>query len=194
MRKSVRAALTATVLAAVWIRLSPLLYSVHWGSDVGEYVAILRGMLDTAHVSTEYGGWGFTYPYFPGMWFLPGGVASLAPVDPLAALALLVPATGALAVLPIFLLAARITGEAKASLFAAALVAVVMPHVYPTSHAAPATVGDLLVLAGLLLFLRIRADPRARRTSHFGPARYRSKWCRYLPIVNGTGPVHHPRP
>ena len=161
MRKSVRAALTTVVLAAIGIRLSPLLYYVHWGSDIGEYVAILRGLLDTAHVSTDYGGWGFTYPYFPGMWFLPGAMASLAPVAPSAALGLLVPVAGALAVLPIFLLTARITGEAKAGLFAAALVAVVMPHVYPTSHAAPATVGDLFVFAGLLLFLRLRGDPKA---------------------------------
>src|SRR3990172_153922 len=130
MRKSVRAALTTVVLAAIGIRLSPLLYYVHWGSDIGEYVAILRGMLDTAHVSTEYGGWGFTYPYFPGMWFLPGGVASLAPPPPRPPgappppLAPRVRGRGALAVLPISPPAARTPGEAKASLFAAALVAV----------------------------------------------------------------------
>ena len=161
MRASSRYALAAVVLAAVWIRLSPLLHYLYWGSDVGEYHAIVRGLLASWRISTSYEGWGATYPYFPGMFHAIGGAAGLGGIDAAAALSLLGPTFGALAVLPVFLLGTRLSGEAKVGLFAAGFVAVVMPHVYPTSHAAPGTLGDLFAFAALLLFLRARADARA---------------------------------
>lgn len=161
MRTSRPLALLAIVVGAVTIRLSPLASYLYWGADVGEYFAVLRGLVATGHVSTEYAGWGVTYPYFPGMFFVQGALADLAPLDLATVVALLVPVLGALAVLPVFLLGARITGEAKVGLFAAAFVAVAMPHAYSTSHTAPSTLGDLLALAGVLLFARVPRDPRA---------------------------------
>src|SRR3989454_43713 len=59
------------------------------------------------------------------------------------------------------LLAARIVTEDRFALSAAALLAGANPHVYTTSHAAPATLGDLLAVTCLLLFLRLRSDRRA---------------------------------
>src|SRR3990172_7082161 len=161
MRTSPPLALLAIVVGAVTIRLSPLVSYLYWGADVGEYFAVLRGLVATGHVSTEYAGWGVTYPYFPGMFFVQGALADLAPLDLTTVVALLVPVLGALAVLPVFLLGARITGEAKVGLFAAAFVAVAMPHAYSTSHTAPSTLGDLLALASVLLFARVPRDPRA---------------------------------
>ena len=161
MRTSRPLALLAIVVGAVTIRLSPLASYLYWGADVGEYFAVLRGLATTGHVSTEYAGWGVTYPYFPGMFFVQGALADLAPLDLATVVALLVPVLGALAVLPVFLLGARITGEAKVGLFAAAFVAVAMPHAYSTSHTAPSTLGDLLALASVLLFARVPRDPRA---------------------------------
>src|SRR5207247_11147285 len=74
---------------------------------------------------------------------------------------LLIPILGAFAVVPMFLLAVRVTKEARFGLFAAAFLAGAIPHAYTTAHAAPATLGDLFVFAGLVLFLRLRADPKA---------------------------------
>src|SRR5436309_980879 len=77
MRKSTALGLTALVLGSVAVRLSPLWSFLYWGSDTGEYFAILRDLVRTGHVSTTYDGWGVTYPYFPGMFFLQGGLAHL---------------------------------------------------------------------------------------------------------------------
>src|SRR5207245_10988988 len=93
------------------VRVSPLWSCGYWGSDTGEYFSILRTLVRTGHVSTPYYGWGITYPYFPGMFFVQAGLADLGGVDVSTVLSLLVPFLGALAVGPLFLLAARIVTE-----------------------------------------------------------------------------------
>lgn len=161
MRKSTALGLAAIALGSISVRLSPLWSFVYWGSDTGEYFSILRTLVRTGHVSTPYYGWGITYPYFPGMFFVQAGLADLGGLDVSTVLNLLVPILGALAVGPMFLLAARIVTEDRFALFAAALLAGANPHVYTTSHAAPATLGDLLAVTCLLLFVRLRSDRRA---------------------------------
>lgn len=161
MKKSGALALAAIVIGAVGLRWAPLLSFVYWGADIGEYFAILRDLAATGRVSFDYDGWGVTYPYFPGLFFVQGAVVALAPVDVTTVLNLLAPALGGLAVLPVFLLATMLTRRTSIGLLAAAFVATVMPHAYSTSHAAPSTLGDLLAFAGLLVFLRIPQDRRA---------------------------------
>lgn len=160
MRTSGALALGAVFLVAAWIRLSPLLTFLYWGADFGEYYGILRDLVASGRVSTTYTGWGITYPYFPGMFFAQGALPALAPVDVPSVAAVLVPVLGALVILPAFLIGAGIAREAKVGLFVAAFVAVAMPHVYATAHAAPVTLGDLLAFSSLLAFLRLRRDPR----------------------------------
>jgi len=161
MKQSTAAALGAIVLGAIAIRLSPLSSFLYWGSDTGEYFAILRGIVRTGHLSTTYFGWGITYPYFPGMFFAQVGLVELGGLDAPTVLNLLVPILGALAVVPMFLIARRVTGEDRFALFAAALLAGAIPNAYTTAHPAPATLGDFLALTGLLLFLSLRTDRRA---------------------------------
>ncbi len=158
MRKSSAAALLAVLLSAIAVRLSPLWSFLYWGSDTGEYFWILRSLTRTGHVSTTYYGWGVTYPYFPGTFFAQTGLAQIGGIDVPTVLNLLVPVLGAFAVVPMFLIAGRITKDARLALFAAAFLAGAIPHAYTTAHAAPATLGDLLALSGLLLFLRLRID------------------------------------
>src|SRR5205809_1015016 len=161
MRKSTALGLTALVLGSVAVRLSPLWSFLYWGSDTGEYFAILRDLVRTGHVSTTYDGWGVTYPYFPGMFFLQGGLAHLSGLDLPTVLNVLVPILGALSVVPIFLIARRVTGEDRVALFAAAVLAGAIPHAYTPAHPAPATVANLRALTRLLLLLRLRADRAA---------------------------------
>ncbi|HYM39407.1 MAG TPA: hypothetical protein VEY12_04580 [Thermoplasmata archaeon] len=160
MRKSTGVALAAIALAAVGIRLSPLLGGLYWGSDFGEYFGILRFLTVYGHMPVHYVGWGSTYPWFPGMFFAQEALVGLGGLDLPTVLNLLIPILGALAVLPIFLLSEEIVHDRRVALFVAAFVAGVMPHVYATSHTAPATLGDLLAFTSLLLFLRLRRDPR----------------------------------
>lgn len=161
MRRSTALALAAIVVAAIAIRLSPLLTSLYWGADFGEYYGILRFVSQNGVLPTHYLGWGTTYPWFPGMFFVQDAFLGLGGLDLVTVLNLVVPILGGLAVLPIFLLSADVVRDDRVALFVAAFVAGVMPHVYSTSHTAPATLGDLLAFSGLLLFLRLRRDPRA---------------------------------
>src|SRR2546422_970903 len=161
MRKSTAIALAAVTLIAIAVRLSPLWSFLYWGSDTGEYFSILRALVRGGHVSTPYYGWGVTYPYFPGMFFAQAGVVQLGGLDVPTTINLLVPVLGALAVLPMFLVARRMTDDDRFSLFAAAFLAGAIPVAYTTAHTAPATVGELLALAGLLCFVRLRTDGRA---------------------------------
>jgi len=160
VRRSTALALAAIVVAAIVIRLSPLLTSLYWGSDFGEYFGILRTLSVRGAVPTHYVGWGSTYPWFPGMFFAQDALLQLGGLDLPTVLNLLVPILGALAVLPLFLLTGEVLRDDRVALFVAAFVAGVMPHVYATSHTAPATLGDLLAFTALLLFVRLRRDPR----------------------------------
>src|SRR3989442_10751316 len=122
MRKSTALGLAAIALGSISVRLSPLSSFVYWGSDTGEYFSILRTLVRTGHVSTPYYGWGITYPYFPGMFFVQAGLADLGGVDVSTVLNLLVPILGALAVWPFFLLAPPNVPEGRFSRLSAALL------------------------------------------------------------------------
>ena len=159
MRKSTASSLLAVIVLGLTLRLSPLTRFVYFGSDVGEYYRISRGLLATGQVALPYPGWGATYPYFPGMFFLVAGT-SLGGLELSGSLDLVVPALAALIPAIVFLLAARLVHEDRAALLAAALVAVAMPHAFQTAHAIPATVGEFLAVAALLLWLRLPRDPR----------------------------------
>ncbi len=160
MRKSTAFALAAVVLASVYLRLSPLLSFAFWGSDVGEYFTILRMLNLAGHLPTTYYGWGITYPYFPGIFLAQDAPVLLAPIGVPGAVDLIIPSLAGLAVLPFFLIGAEITGDRRVALLAAAFLAVAMPQAYTTSHTAPAALGDLFAVTGLLLFLRLRRDRR----------------------------------
>jgi len=159
VKRSTAAALFAILLLAVVMRLLPLLRSLYWGSDFGEYYALTKALADSGTLPTDYRGWGVTYPYFPGLYAVTGTFAvSGMPAD--AATALVVPLLAGFAVLPLFLLAARVARDDLAGLVAAAFLAVAMPHVYATSHATPASLGDLLLVASLLMFVALRRCPK----------------------------------
>lgn len=161
MRKSTALALVAIAFGSIAVRLSPLWSFLYWGSDTGEYFSILRDLVRIGYLSSTYYGWGLTYPYFPGTFFVQAGLVDLGGLDVPTTLNLLVPILGALAVVPMFLIARRVAGDDRVALFATAFLAGAIPHVYTTAHAAPATLGDLLVLTGLVMFLRLRTDRRA---------------------------------
>src|SRR5439155_1003710 len=161
MRKSTAVALAAVALVSIAVRLLPLWSFLYWGSDTGEYFSILRALVRSDHLSTTYYGWGVTYPYFPGMFFAQAGFVDLGGLDVPTTINLLVPILGALGVLPMFLVAHRMTADDRFALFAAAFLAGAIPVAYTAAHTAPATVGELLALAGLLCFVRLRTDGRA---------------------------------
>lgn len=159
VRKSSASALFAIFLFAFAVRFQPLLSFLHFGPDVGEYFAITRGLVTSGHISLPYAGWGVTYAYFPGFFFVLGA-ASVNGLEVGGSLNLFGPLFGALAVVPAYLIAVRIARRSRVGLFAAAFLAGAMPLAFATAHPVPAGLGELFAFTGLLLLLKASDDPR----------------------------------
>lgn len=176
VKRSTGYALLSLFLVASYLRLLPVTRFLYWGADFGEYFLVTRLLAEGAPLPRPYAGWGVTYPEFPGMNVLVAAV-SWTGVDLAAAAVLVVPVLAALTVVPVFLLGREVTGRDGVGLLAAAIVAVAMPHVYPTSHPIPGALGDLLFVTGLLLLLRLPRDPRT--------------WGLLALVALALVPVHH---
>ncbi len=176
MRKSILLALLSLLLLGILLRLLPLDFYLYWGSDSGEYYVLSKDLVDTGRLPATYTGWGAAYPNFPGMEALTaaGAMAGL-PLE--GVLFVLAPILASLSIVAIFLLVVEVSGDGRAGLIGAAFVAVSMPHVLPTSHAIPGSIGDLLYASALLLFLRSLRDRR---------------WISLLlPVLGAIIVVHH---
>lgn len=153
MKKWAKLTLLAIFLLAITIRVLPLFRYSIWGSDTGEYYFITSQLIRDGYISTDYDGWGFGYPYFPGMFYICASFHFLTGFDPLYSLIIIVPIIASLSVLITFILARMICKNDVYALVAAGLISVVMPHVFTTSHPMPGSIGDMLFVTSLLLFL-----------------------------------------
>jgi 4-amino-4-deoxy-L-arabinose transferase-like glycosyltransferase len=153
MKKWVLLSLFAIFFLAVFLRLFPLTQYAIWGSDSGEYYYITTQLTSDGYVSTDYDGWGFGYPYFPGMFYLSGAFHFLTGIDILWALILVIPVVASLSVLLVFFIAKLLFKSDGAGLLASTFVAVAMPHVFATSHPMPGSLGDVLLLSSIILLL-----------------------------------------
>lgn len=157
MRKSTFSALISIFLVALFLRLWPVTRFLYWGADVGEYYGLSHYLLVHGRMPLDYWGWGFAYPDFPGMELLVSATSALG-CPLLWAIALLVPIISSFIVLLIFLISNELFMDERVGLVSAGFIAVVMPHVYPTSHTMPGSIGDLLFVFCLLLFIRSLRD------------------------------------
>jgi hypothetical protein len=153
MKRWLWAGLAGVLALAVAIRFWPLLQFMLWGSDGGEYFFLCRRLVGTSAISTDYGGWGFGYPYFPGMFILTGEVNLLTGIPLLQSMQAAAPLAASVSPLLIFLITVRAFGDGRAGLLAGAVLAVTTPAVYATSHPMPGSVGDMLALLCMLLLL-----------------------------------------
>jgi hypothetical protein len=147
--------------AAVVMRFLPLLQFSVWGSDSGEYYLLTRRLVEGSALSTAYSGWGFGYPYFPGMFLLTGEAALLTGIGVFSSVLWVAPAVACLSVLTILQITLRAFDDIRAGLLAGALLAVCTPSVYSTSHPIPGGIGDLLALLCILLLLKTLEQRRA---------------------------------
>ncbi|MFQ5908461.1 MAG: hypothetical protein ACE5JE_06505 [Thermoplasmata archaeon] len=176
MRRSIALALLALLLLSLYVRLIPVTQYLYWGGDFGEYFGLTRTVFLGQPLPDAYLGWGVTYPEFPGMFVVNAAVAWTGiPLE--AAAVLLVPLLAALVVVPVFLLTREVTHRDGAALLAAAVIAVISPHAYPTAHAMPGALGDLLFVTGLLLLIRLRSDARILGL--------------LIPLAIALAPIHH---
>lgn len=154
MKKWHYCALGAIFLLGLMLRLLPLFRYPFWGSDTGEYYYLTEQLLEQGYISFDYTGWGFCYPYFPGLFALSAGTALSFSSDLLGTLLLLAPIISSLSVILVFFITRDIFQNLKAGLLAALLSSVAIPHVFTTSHPMPGSLGDFLLLFCILLFLK----------------------------------------
>ncbi|HTT26006.1 MAG TPA: hypothetical protein VMH90_03465 [Thermoplasmata archaeon] len=154
--------LLAAFLLLAALYLEPATGFAYFGSDTGEYYRLTVDLASTGHlpVGGTYPGWGIGYPDFPGLFVLGAGTAGATGVDPLTALMATVPVLAAFSVAPLFLLFRRILPNDSVALLGAAFAGVVMPRAFSLAHPAPLAIGDLLVVAGLWMFVEGRTDAR----------------------------------
>ena len=154
MRRWVWAAVLAVMAAAVIMRFLPLMQFAVWGSDSGEYYFLTDRLVGNCALSTDYGGWGFGYPYFPGMFLLTGESALLTGIGVFSSLLWVAPFAASLSVLAVMLITLRAFDDIRAGIIAGAFLAVCTPSVFSTSHPIPGGIGDLLALLCILLLLK----------------------------------------
>jgi hypothetical protein len=124
-----------------------------WGSDTGEYYYITNQLASDGYIETEYDGWGFGYPHFPGLFYLSGASHFLTGMDVLWSLTVIIPIAASLSVFVVFLISRMLFKNDAAGLLASAFVAVAMPSVFATSHPMPGSLGDLLLFSSVLFLI-----------------------------------------
>ena len=146
--------------------LAPLLSFTLFGSDSGEYYRLTQLLLANGHLpvgasySGGYTGWGYGYPDFPGMMVLAGAFAGASGQAVFPVLTVFLPAVSAMSVLPLFLLFRRLYPQDAIAILGAGFASVAMPRLFSIAHPAPLALGDLLVVAGLWMFVEGRVDRR----------------------------------
>jgi len=146
--------LLSIVIIAIILRLIKLYEFSIWGSDSGEHYYLLNQIIDSGKIQLDYNGWGLAYPYFPGMHLVSCGFAELSSFSTYQALIYIIPIIAALSVLLIFCIAFRTFRDHRIALFSAGFIAVVLPHVYSTSHPMPGSLGGFLLLACIFLLFK----------------------------------------
>ena len=74
VRPEIAVLLVGLALVLVFLALEPFLSYALFGSDTGEYYTLTASLLSTGHLphGAAYGGWGTSYPDFPGIYLLAG--------------------------------------------------------------------------------------------------------------------------
>ena len=149
--------LFAIAIGASLLRFLPWFSTPLWGSDTGEYWTLTSELARDGRVHPElYDGWGEAYPYFLGLQYLASAMSLLTGLPILACFALIPAIIAFPTTFIVYLIANRICRSPSMGLMSAGVVAVAMPHVFATSHPMPGAVGDLMMIAALYAFLRMR--------------------------------------
>jgi len=149
--------LTGVILCAL-----PIFRYTVWGSDTGEYYYLTSYLTENGSpIHQGYEGWGEAYPCFPGFFFLVSAISLLTGLGTLASIILSPSLIIIPSILLFFLIARRVFDSDLPALLASGFLSVVMPHLYTVSHPMPGSLGDTLLITGLLTFLILTEDRRA---------------------------------
>ena len=173
--------LLAILTFSIFIRLiPPTTMGFHiWGSDSGEYYAIIQSMIQKGRVPVDYEGWGFAYPFFYGMEVLAASLHLLSGMEVLPVMVFVLPSLAAFLVLPAFFITRKIFFDLRVALAAALFISVSPSGVFTTSHPMPGGLADLLGLLVILLYLHLKPLQHKREHPH--------KQQRSQPMTGGGG-------
>jgi len=161
LKYSIYSMLFSIYFFTLFMKLEPLLFGSFWGSDYGEYYSLTSYLTTNHHLLlNNYLGWGFGYPYFPGMFAIASGYSLISGMSVFNSINYIIPAIVSLSIFSTYLLTERLVHSSTAGIFASLFMAVIMPEVFITSHPIPASIGDFLFITSLLLFIKVDDDPR----------------------------------
>lgn len=153
-------ALLSILIFAIVIRILPLTQFAIWGSDSGEYYFLTERLISQQKLNYDYNGWGIAYPYFFGMYIFTANFVLTLNTETLYTLLVATPVISTLSSVLVFLITVKIFRDIKAGLFSALFLAVAFPHVFAESHAMLGSLGGLLTLFCILLFLKARENKK----------------------------------
>ncbi len=181
-------ALAALLFGGMAMRLVPLLRFEVWGSDWGEYYSITDHLVREGAMVEHHLGWGEAYPDFPGMFSVAGASALVLGVPTGDALSYVVPCATALSVLLVACIVLRVRRWPAAAIIAAAFLAVCFPEVFTNSHPVPGSLGAVITVAIVLVFLMGDAWRRDRGVDAQRPL---AMYILMVVLVGGLTPLHH---
>lgn len=170
------------------MRLAPLLDFSVWGSDWGEYYHLTQQLVGTGQHASESLGWGKAYVDFPGLFDLTGAAALTLGLSVPSTMNLVIPCVSAISCLAVACIVLRLVRDPWAALFSALLLAFIFPEVYQNSHPVPGSVGSLLVLSIMLVFIIGDAWGRDRDVDVSRPA---SLHVLFLVLAGALMVTHH---
>ena len=155
LQKHWREYLIAITVFAIIIRSIPTWVYSAWGTDFGIYYSITIEFLDKKNPLYEYPAvWGSSgYGSFPMLYSIILIAHFITRLPPEELLLKIPPIIGGLSVIPLFLIATKLTGNKKIGLISAALLAINPVHVFQTSMPYLLTVGHFFLLFSLYFFL-----------------------------------------
>lgn len=159
-KKAIYLALTSILLFTIALRIYPLSQFAVWGSDSGEYYFLTERLITQQRINYDYNGWGIVYPYFFGLYIFSANIVLLLNAETLYTFLIATPVISALSSILIFLITVKIFRDVRAGLLSALFLATAFPHAFEESRPMLGSLGGVLTLMCILLFLKSREDKK----------------------------------
>lgn len=144
---------------AIIIRSIPAWLNAAWGLDFGIYYGLTNSFIQTKEIINPYNGWGSSYQFFPVLYIITGVSHFITGIPVIDLLSKIAPIFGGLTVTIFYFVVYALIKDKKVALISSAILAVIVFHVYQTSHAAPLTIGHFFMMLSIYFFIKYQKNP-----------------------------------
>ncbi len=144
---------------AIIIRSIPAWLNAAWGLDFGIYYGLTNSFIQTKEIINPYNGWGSSYQFFPVLYVITGVSHFITGIPVIDLLSKIAPIFGGLTVTIFYFVVYALIKDKKVALISSAILAVIVFHVYQTSHAAPLTIGHFFMMLSIYFFIKYQKNP-----------------------------------